>query len=74
MYIKLLIIILLLASSVAYILSSSIKQTLMGYEPWQLVKSYVAREDVLEALDEGIISEEIIGSKLDKLMQAPMNS
>lgn len=45
----------------------------MGYEPWQLVKSYVAREDVLEALDEGIISEEIIGSKLDKLMQAPMN-
>ncbi|MBU5434002.1 sensor histidine kinase [Pseudoflavonifractor sp. MSJ-37] len=45
-----------LASLLALRLSKSIKESLMGYEPEVLTRRFLQREDILEALEEGVMA------------------
>ena len=50
------ILLLAAAASAAGILSASIKDSLLGNEPAQMTRNFVAREEVFSSLEEGILS------------------
>lgn len=56
LYGKMAVILFWFALTIAVILSENIKRSLLGYEPTQFTQIFLAREEVLDALEEGIIS------------------
>ncbi|MHC1748263.1 MAG: ATP-binding protein [Cellulosilyticaceae bacterium] len=60
-YLKIFLIIITITLIIFIYIRKNIKKSLLGYEPAQLAKMYLQREDVLDSLEEGILAVDCDG-------------